>query len=84
MAEDTKAAARQRLIDVIPHLQVAMQMARIQTPDCVKVGIAVVAIRSDKTGNVLARIEEGEAFVQDLLLLVDDPELNELFPAKKV
>lgn len=59
--------ARKRLLDMVPHLLVATEMARLQVPDG-KVGLAVIATSADGSGRVTARFE-GE-FAKDLAIVL--------------
>jgi len=63
-------ACKERLRAVLPHLKIAMSMAKLQVPDGT-VGLAVVAKAPDGAGRVTATFES-EGFLRDLEMLVGD------------
>jgi len=61
--EDGKDTPRGRLLNVLPHLAIAVEMARIETAGGT-VGLGVIAKGADGSGRVSAQFE-GE-FISDL------------------
>jgi hypothetical protein len=77
--EEKKTAAeeaRERLIDAIPHIAIAMQMAKIEVPDGV-VQLAVVSKRANGSGRVTATFE-GEEFLKDIIAALGFKDMGEL------
>lgn len=75
----TKEEARQALIDIVPHLKIAMSMAKINEPTG-KIKLAILAEKEDGSGYISASFD-GESFTDDLIAVLDDPELNQMFSA---
>jgi hypothetical protein len=64
-------ACKERLRAVLPHLKIAMNMAKLQVPGGT-VGLGIIVKTSDGAGRVTASFE-GEEFLRDLETLVGDP-----------
>lgn len=60
--------ARQRLLDVLPHLRLALEEAKLLAPDGT-VGLAVIITRADGTGRLTARFH-GKEFFEDLAVML--------------
>jgi hypothetical protein len=56
--------ARQRLLEALPHVRLAMEMARIEVPGGT-VGLAIIAKSTSGTGRITATFD-GDEFLRDL------------------
>lgn len=68
--------AKKRLMGALPHISLAMEMARMQEPEG-KVSLAVIVKKSDGSGRMTASFE-GEEFIKDIITLLGFKDLNEL------
>lgn len=68
---DPRYGAEERLYDVLPHLRLAIGMAKVKVPGG-KIGLAIVAKHDDGTGQVTATFE-GEEFIDDVETVVGSP-----------
>lgn len=74
----TKEEARASLIAVVSHLSIAAEMAKVQVGPGGTIKLAIVSQRADGSGSVGATFE-AEEFCDDLVRVLDDPELKELY-----
>jgi hypothetical protein len=70
------AQAEERLRGVLPHLKIAMHMAKLQVPNGT-VKLAIVAKEPDGSGRITSTFE-GEEFLRDLETLVGDPDMEDV------
>lgn len=67
--------AKQRLITVLPHLKIAMQMAKIQVPNGT-VRIGIIAEENNGGGRITAQFE-GEQFIEDIIQVLGFKDYND-------
>ena len=74
-------SARDRVIEGLIHLTVAMNAAKIENPGSV-VGLAVISKSPDGSGRVTAQLD-GFAFLGDIIKSYGFKDFNEMVAAKK-
>jgi hypothetical protein len=63
----SEAESKQRLLDALPHLRLAMEVAKVAEPEG-KVLLAIIAKKEDGSGTVACSFE-GEQFLTDIAAL---------------
>jgi len=68
----TKEDIKAKMLQIIPHLQYAMEMAKKEgTP-----GLAITLTKPDNSGRIVCQFR-AEEFLSDLMTLVDAPPLSD-------
>lgn len=72
MSDNSKAEAKERLLEALPHLRFAASEAQLEGT----VQLGILAVKEDGTGNIKARFDAA-GFFEDLALVIDAPPQTE-------